>query len=209
MKNFHHKIAAAYDRKFKELGPVPEASLWYSRSRQILRFRIITEQFLSYNSGKLLRIGDIGCGYGAYFTFLSSLYPMHFDHYYGFDISSELIDYCRDKHSSKSSSFYMSSKPHISLDFALMSGTYNFFPSSNFADWLDYFLTSLNAIWSQTKIAMGFNLQIAGQSKITNQGIVYFSEAELLGYCEQYFGTTTVIYNKNLPNDGTFLMRKI
>ena len=56
---------------------------------------------------------------------------------------------------------------------------------------------------------MGFNLQIAGQSKITNQGIVYFSEAEILGYCEQYFGATTVIYDKNLPSDGTFLIRKI
>ena len=51
---------------------------------------------------------------------------------------------------------------------------------------LDYFLTSLNAIWSQTKIAIGINLQIARQSKITDQGIVYFSEAEILRYCEQY-----------------------
>ena len=31
MKNFQgNKIAEVYDRKFKELGPVPEASLWYS-----------------------------------------------------------------------------------------------------------------------------------------------------------------------------------
>ena len=209
MKHFHNKIAEAYDRKFKELGPVPEASLWYSKSRQILRFRIITDQFLSYNSGNLLRIGDIGCGYGAYFTFLSSLYPMNFNHYYGFDISSKVIDYCREKHSSERSSFHMSSKPNIPLDFALMSGTYNFFPSSSFAEWLDYFLTSLNAIWSQTKIAIGFNLQIARQRKITNQGIVYFSEAEILSYCEQYFGATIVIYDKNLPSDGTFLIRKI
>ena len=134
---------------------------------------------------------------------------MHFNHYYGFDISSELIDYCQEKHSSERSSFYMSSTPHLSMDFALMSGTYNFFPSSSFAEWLDYFLTSLNAIWTQTKIAIGFNLQIARQRKITNQGIVYFSEAEILSYCEQYFGATKVIYDKNLPSDGTFLIRKI
>ena len=55
---------------------------------------------------------------------------------------------------------------------------------------------------------MGFNLQIAAQRKITNQGIVYFSDDEIVGYCEKYFGVTKVIYNKNLPSDGTFLIWK-
>lgn len=208
MKNFQNKIAEVYDRKFNELGPVPEASLWYSGNRQALRFRVITEQFLKYNSEELLRIGDIGCGYGAYFTFLSSLYPNKFKYYYGFDISSNVINYCQEKYLSERASFFLSSKPHIPMDFTVMSGTYNFFPSSSFPDWLDYFLTSLNEIWSKTEIAMGFNLQIAAQRKITNQGIVYFSDDEIIGYCEKYFGVTTVIYNKNLPSDGTFLIRK-
>ncbi len=208
MKDFENKIAEAYNRKFMELGPVPEASLWYSETRQRLRFQIITQKFLSYNSGKLLRIGDIGCGYGAYFNFLSSRYTKNFQHYYGFDISSNLINYCREKHLSKMSSFFISSKPHISIDFALMSGTYNFFPGSNFSDWLDYLISSLNEIWEKTTIAMGFNLQISKSRRITDQGIVYFSESEMLGYCEKYFGKTTVIYDKKLPSDGTFLIRK-
>lgn len=208
MKNFQNKIAEVYDLKFKELGPVPEASLWYSGNRQTLRFRVITEQFLKYNAEQLLRIGDIGCGYGAYFTFLSSLYPNKFKYYYGFDISSNLINYCQEKHLSDRASFFLSSKPHIPMDFTVMSGTYNFFPSSSFSDWLDYFLTSLNEIWNKTEIAMGFNLQIAAKRKITNQGIVYFSDDEIVSYCEKYFGVTTFIYNKSLPSDGTFLVWK-
>ena len=58
------------------------------------RFQIITDQILSLKLYSL-QIGDIGCGYGRYFRYLLDNNPGLFERYYGYDIATNLINYCK------------------------------------------------------------------------------------------------------------------
>ena len=44
MHKFEKKIAQIFGNRFLQHGPVPEASMWYSKKRQFIRFEIMFEQ---------------------------------------------------------------------------------------------------------------------------------------------------------------------
>ena len=41
---FESEIAEIYNERFLEFGPLPAASMWYSKKRQFARFDIILDQ---------------------------------------------------------------------------------------------------------------------------------------------------------------------
>ena len=86
------KIAEIYNRKFLKHGPVPEASMWYSRKRQFARFDVITEQIKLLSTNETVTITDIGCGYGAFLEFLSERKFPSAWRYYGHDLSQEVVE---------------------------------------------------------------------------------------------------------------------
>ena len=43
MRNVEATIARTYNKRFTKLGAVPEASLWFSKERQLVRFKLIAD----------------------------------------------------------------------------------------------------------------------------------------------------------------------
>lgn len=209
MHRFSKKIAKTYNERFKDFGPVPEASLWFSKERQITRFQILTDQLLNCHLTHPAHIGDIGCGYGEYFRYLNLEHPSSFEHYYGYDIAANLIDYCKANLVSKKASFFVDQVPKFDLDITVMSGTFNLSATKELISWKSYVHSMLKSIWKKTRIAMIFNLQVKHQSEITEDRIVYFQVEEITSLCEEYFGPTKVIYHPRLQNDATFLVQKL
>lgn len=209
MDNFNKKIAEIYEKRFDNLGPVPQASLWFSKERQMTRFQIITDQILSLKLGSSLQIGDIGCGYGEYFRYLLDNNPGLFERYYGYDIATNLINYCKNNCPSSKASYFVDQVPKLPLHINVMSGTFNLAPTSNLSLWKEHVCDLLKAIWKKTKVAMIFNLQVGPQSEIKKQGIVYFNLDEITNFCKKFFGPTKVIKHQGLPNDATFLVKRI
>ena len=208
MHNFDKKIAEIYEKRFDTLGPTPEASLWFSKERQMIRFQIITDQIVELNLGHSVRIGDIGCGYGEYFQYLTNNNPGLFEHYYGYDIAPNVIKYCDKKFVTSKASFFVAPAPSTFLDITVMSGTFNLAPTTDLFLWKEYVYHALKAIWKKTKVAMIFNLQVGLKSEITEQGIVYFNVNEITNFCKKIFGPTKMIKHLHLQNDGTFLVQR-
>ena len=154
-----------------------------------------------------ISVSDIGCGYGAFLEFVSERKYSRELHYYGYDVSDEVIKFCKKKYF-KGASFYTGSIPVFDSDFIIMSGTFNFFPSHDYNAWRQYFYNFLNLLWSKLKRAMIFNLQISDQEKITDGGIVYSSQKEIESFCESSFGNVSVITNPTIPKDMTFVVTK-
>ena len=71
LQSIDSKIAEIYNQRFLKLGPSPEASMWFSKKRQFTRFDIIFNEIKLLNKNNKRSIIDIGCGYGAFFEFLS------------------------------------------------------------------------------------------------------------------------------------------
>lgn len=201
------EIAEIYNERFLKLGPVPEASMWYSRKRQFARFDVIIEQIRLLATNETVTITDIGCGYGAFLEFLLERKFPNAWRYYGHDLSQEVVEFCKKKYSHRGS-FYTGSVPTIKSDFIIMSGTYNFFPSHDYNAWREYFHKSLNLYWPKIKRAMIFNLQTADKEKITDAGIVYSSKIAIESFCKSNFGNVSVITNPIIPRDVTFVLKK-
>ena len=201
------KIAEIYDQRFLKLGPVPEASMWYSRKRQFARFDVIIEQIKLLSRNETATITDIGCGYGAFLEFLIEKRFPNAWRYYGHDLSREVVEFCKKKYSHRGL-FYNGSVPTIKSDFIIMSGTYNFFPSNDYNAWREYFHQSLDLYWPKIKRALIFNLQTADQEMITDKGIVYSSKLAIESFCKSNFGNVSVITNPIIPRDVTFVLKK-
>lgn len=181
--------------------------MWFSRKRQISRFEIIINQLVCVKTKSVNTLSDIGCGYGAFFDYLYAAGVLSNWRYVGYDVSSEVIKFCKEKFNSKAL-FYRSPVPIYKSDFSVMSGTFNFFPDKNLSNWETYFKNSLKSIWSKTENAMIFNLQVSNEKRITNKGIVYADSHEIENFCSKNFGKTSLIVEPSLPNDATFLIKR-
>ena len=206
-RSIDSKIAEIYNQRFLKLGPSPEASMWFSKKRQFARFDIILNEIQLLNKNNKRSIIDIGCGYGAFFEFLLERGADDIWSYYGYDVSNEVIKFCKE-HYSQDAKFYNGSIPTFMGDFVIMSGTYNFFPAKDYNSWKLYFYRSLKAIWSKTTCAMIFNLQTSDKEKITDGGIVYTYKDEIENFCKSNFGNVKALINPGIPKDVTFVIKK-
>ena len=201
------KIAEIYNQRFLKLGPAPEASMWFSKKRQFTRFDIIFNEIKLLTKNNERSIIDIGCGYGAFLEFLLERGADDIWSYYGYDVSNEVIKFCKEKYS-QGAAFYTGSIPTFTAEFIIMSGTYNFFPTKDYNSWRLYFYRSLKTLWSKTTRAMIFNLQTSDQEKITDGGIVYTSKEEIENFCKSNFGNVKAVINPAIPKDVTFVIKK-
>lgn len=206
-RSIDSKIAEIYNQRFLKLGPAPEASMWFSKKRQFTRFDIILYEIRLLNKNNKRSIIDIGCGYGAFLEFLLERGADDIWSYYGYDVSNEVIKFCKEKYSQEGV-FYNGSIPTFTAEFIIMSGTYNFFPLKDYNSWRLYFYKSLKTLWSKTTCAMIFNLQTSDQEKITDGGIVYTSRKEIESFCKSHFGKVKVLINPTIPKDVTFVIKK-
>ena len=207
LRRINSEIAEIYNERFLKLGPTPEASMWFSKTRQIARFDVIFNQLKLFHQRNSISISDVGCGYGAFLQYLSEKKIDEELSYYGYDVSPEVIKFCKNKYFERAS-FYTKSVPIHKTDFVIMSGTFNFFPTQDYNAWKVYFFKSLKLLWSEAKCAMIFNLQISNQATITPGGIVYAAREEVEQFCKTNFGNIRVINNPMIPKDKTFVVSK-
>ena len=66
LQDINDQIAEIYDTRFSKYGPALEASMWFSKTRQLTRFEVIFQQILQFAKGNSVSISDIGCGYGHF-----------------------------------------------------------------------------------------------------------------------------------------------
>ena len=207
LRRINSEIAEIYNERFLKLGPTPEASMWFSKTRQIARFDVIFNQLKLLHQRNSISISDIGCGYGAFLEYLSEKKIDEELSYYGYDVCPEVIKFCKKKYFERAS-FYTKSVPVHKTDFVIMSGTFNFFPTQDYNAWKVYLFNSLKLLWSKAKCAMIFNLQISNQAAITTEGIVYAAQEQVEQFCKKNFGNIRVINNPMIPKDKTFVVSK-
>lgn len=199
-------LELVFKQRFKEFGATPKGSFWFSKTRQNNRFSIICEQ-IKRNVDKLpASIADVGCGYGALVPYLKKNECFPREIYYGVDICSDLIAYCKAKWEDKDHVFNIGVVPPNPVTVTVMSGTYNLSVTKRINDWEDYIFQCLEVCWSMTETVMIFNLQVEDTARISKSYIYYANTANITQQCVQRFGPTRVIRTKDLDKDATFVV---
>ena len=204
MRNVEATIAQKYNKRFTKLGAVPEASLWFSKERQLVRFKLIADVVAQKRPKENFSIIDIGCGYGAFVPYLFQRFPNEDFTYTGFEIAEKPLNYCIKTYKRSNVVFKMGSLPKRHSDFSIMSGTYNYAPVLSPKVWQAYLFKNLSQIWSYSRFGVIFNLSVASEAKITSQNISYFSQENVMRFCQNELGKTSLSFSDNLPKEATF-----
>jgi len=202
------EIASTFSRRFTTFGPQPEASLWFSESRQRARFSVIADIICQRIPNRKVSICDIGCGYGGFLKFLQDEYNNVDFEYTGYDLADNLIEFCDSKMSSKNAHFMQGSRPSELMDFSIMSGTYNYAPLTTVTDWRSYFRSELESIFAKTKKCLILNLMIADLPRISKSGIFYEELNDFKVFCEKRLGAVTTYDHVLLKNEKTFCITR-
>ena len=204
MRNVEATIARTYNKRFTKLGAVPEASLWFSKERQLVRFKLIADVVTQKRPKENFSITDIGCGYGAFVPYLFQRFPNEDFTYTGFEIAEKPLNYCIKTYKRSNVVFKMGNLPKRHSDFSIMSGTYNYAPVLSPKVWQAYLFKNLSQIWSYSRLGIIFNLSVASEAKITSQNISYFSQENVMSFCQNELGKTSLSFSDNLPKEATF-----
>ena len=202
------EIAATFNSRFEAYGPKPEASLWFSKGRQLARFSKLTEVILPRASNIKFSIGDVGCGYGGFLDYLTVHHSDIGFKYYGYDIADRVIAYCSKNLQTANATFLHRSRPSRKVDFHVMSGTYNYAPNMGVGPWRTYMRDEIKHIFSATNKCIVFNLMIADKAYISKSNIFYEEKEHFLSFCEEELGKTTILQHPLLQHEKTFCIEK-
>ena len=201
-------LADTYTKRFLKFGATPEGSYWLNASKQNLRFKILLEEVSKISRLQKITLADVGCGSGALQFYIDSSALAGHVSYYGYDISKSLIDYCEQRIQTPNATFHLGDRPHLMVDFCLMSGTYNLTTTRNVTKWETHLYSSLSKCWERTKTAMIFNLQSDQEGYISKGNIYYCKVSSVLSRCREFFGPTVCVHHELLSKDATFIVRK-
>ena len=204
MRSVEATVAQKYNKRFTRLGAVPEASLWFSKERQLTRFKLIADIVEQKRPVSNFSIHDIGCGYGPFLPYLVHRFPNKDFTYTGFEIAEKPLNYCRKTYQASNVFFKLGNLPNKLSDFNVMSGTYNYAPVLSPKVWQDYLFKNLTQIWNYSRLGIIFNISVAEAPKITTQNISYFSQGNVMKFCQNKLGKTTLIFSDDLPKEATF-----
>ncbi|WP_417798686.1 methyltransferase domain-containing protein [Terasakiella pusilla] len=150
-------ISAGFTIQLDEHGATPLGVLWKDGREQIERFeflcRIIDDQL------DHCTINDLGCGYGAFFSFLKDKPYMKNGRFFGYDICPEMIEKAQNMHGSDDRAFFeILPFPNNMADYSFASGTFNMRATASEESWTEFVKTSICEMYNKSKRGVAFNL---------------------------------------------------
>ena len=196
-----------FARSIKAYGPKHKAVAWYDPERMQRRFQIFAG-LLAYASGdEEITINDLGCGYAAMFEAFKDLDALRNGHYFGYDISTEMIASCRARITDPRAEFFVSHVAKQTADYSFVSGSYNMKMSAPEDQWLAYVEESLRHLWSKTRTALGFNMLDFNHPG--TQKTLYFADPKhFYTFCKTNFSDNVRLIDRLAPKEFViFVMR--
>ena len=203
-RSFNLLLTNIYNRNVKKFGYTPRGLFWNSKDSQFKRFKILTKLIEENTDHKILKIADIGCGYGDLLTYFKKELRVKF-HYYGCDINKQFIELCKKKHNNVD--FFVSDSPIEFCDFSIMNGTYNFAVYENLKLWEKYIEYNLTKCFAKSDKGIIFSLQKSESSEIVNS--IYYVNTELMEKkLINLFKNVRSFYYEDTPRDVYFVVLK-
>lgn len=178
--SFLKDIQNYYTDKIKAHGANAAGVDWGSTERQERRFQMLAKPLVGAKDFSIL---DLGCGYGAYWDYLSAAHK-HFD-YTGADLSDEMIQTARATHPQLSATcFQTGGIPDKMFDFVAASGIFNIMGGTGTDIWSTYVHDTLKAMFAHCRIACSCNF-LTSYSDVDKKkaGLYYADPKDIIDFC--------------------------
>jgi len=205
MKEESKIIADYYGDKIRKHGVSPEGVDWNGKESQYVRF----DELSKVLPGDAKSCADIGCGYGAYLTYLNENGRDDLS-YTGYDLSEEMINEAVRLHGEKSNFVKIDSIEAVPLnEYAIASGIFNVRQNINDDQWTRYIQQSLRLINNISSKGFAFNL-LTSYSDVDKQRdyLYYASPEEFFKFCKENFSKNVALLHDYGLYEFTIIVRK-
>lgn len=198
-------VARIFDNGARMKGARPEGCGWSSLEAVHARFEVLAGLFDLAPRGTAITVNDLGCGYGALFTWLDRRLSPPLAGYRGYDIADGMIALARQAIDDPRATFVHAASPDRPADFGLASGTFNLMGDTPRPAWEAMIQDSLAGLARASRRGIGFNLLRADGPRL--QGRLYTTDPEpWLRFAARLGGRARLIQGY-LPEDFTILVK--
>jgi SAM-dependent methyltransferase len=204
-KNSIENIQNYFSKKFSNYGPTPMGLDWNSEDSQTIRFDQISKII---DPAAPYTIIDYGCGYGAFFDYLSSK-KHHFD-FFGYDIVSEMIETGIQIHED-AANCHLTSNPGIleTADYVVESGIFNIKLNATNDDWTRHVLDTLEEFNRLSRKGFSFNMLTKYSDKeFMREDLYYADPCFYFDHCKTKYSRNVALLHDYEIYDFTILVRK-
>lgn len=200
-------VSEAYALRLRQYGASPRGVLWNNLQGQQLRFELMVSMIGPGFAREGLSVNDLGCGYGAFFDFLSEFPAMRGGRYFGYDVCKPMVQAARARLADPRAQFIHASKATHGADYSFASGTFNMKLKTSRKRWKSYVFESLKELWAMTAKGMAFNmLDISGQGRTT--WLFYADPGEFLDFAMGELSPKATVLDSDPLNEWTMLVKR-
>lgn len=205
MSSFNKLVKEYYSDKFETYGATNKGVDWPSQEFQIKRFIELTKIITTNSHFNLL---DYGCGYGAYYEFLSNLYEDFF--YHGVDLVDEMIKHAAESYQENINSlFTVDYSIKKKYDYIISSGIFNVKMNNDELKWEQNFYETLNLFNEKSSKGFSFNcLTSYSDPDKMELKLFYPDPCKIFEYCKKHFSNNIALLHDYGLYEFTILVRK-
>ena len=203
--HIQNQVAKYYDGKIKQFGTTSKGVDWNGEESQILRFKQVLK-IVEVNNGSLI---DIGCGYGAMFTFMKNN-GLDLVKYLGIDISESMLLEA-EKLNGKNNNFNVSKDLDAieAQEYVVASGLFNVKQEVSDEDWKQYCLDLLLKFDKHSTKGFSFNMLTSYSDKEFMRSYLHYADPLFFfDYCKRNFSKNVTLVHDYDLYEFTILVRK-
>lgn len=204
-KEILSNVASYYTEKLKKFGESPKGVDWNSLDSQLLRFEQISKVI---NGLEEFSINDIGCGYGAFYEFLSNKFE--YFSYYGCDVSKAMIHSAINTYSvHKNVKFELSNQPDLIADYSVASGLFNVKMEFSDIAWKEYIETVLDDLNTSSRLGFSFNCLTSYSDRDRMKNNLYYADpCKMFDFCKNKYSKNVALLHDYDLYEFTILVKK-
>lgn len=200
------EVATYYSDKLAEHGETPQGVDWNGEDSQLLRFEQLSNII---NTPKSFSVNDLGCGYGAFYDFLSNKYKSF--NYLGVDVSEEMISAAEQRYTDRSNAhFVVSGEPNQVADYSIASGIFNVRMERSDIEWRSYLEDTLDILDRNSRIGFSFNCLTSYSDADKLHDYLYYADpCALFELCKLNYSRNVALLHDYDLYEFTILVRKL
>lgn len=151
---------------------------------------------------------DFGCGYGGMYDYLLRL--GHHLHYVGYDIAESMIAKGRELHPDNPDCWFTQDLAEVpTVDYAVVSGTFNMKLDADFESWTKIILEALQQMNTRAAKGLAFNMLTKYSDADRMRPDLYYGDpCFFFDYCKSHFSRNVALLHDYDLYDFTILVRK-
>ena len=163
-------------------GAGPRSVGWKDAASQRLRFAKLA-QLLPDAPGAPISVNDLGCGYGALFSFLDEMADVQLEAYHGYDISEPMLDHARQA-TDQRAQLVRAARPTRPADYSFASGTFHVKGDSTDAVWQAHVEDCVLRLAEMSRLGFAFNL-LTTFVDFRQENLFYADPCEFFEFCKR------------------------